>query len=671
MVERTVTAEGIANVPTRASLVRTTVVVGGVVVIGTVLAVRLARKAPGSSDEDRWLAAWLVVGLVDVVAGAALVRRLGHRRLAACLILVGAASFAVVAAATTSAVPTPNRLTVLSERNSWARALATGTLIALLPWELAPTDRRRTFEIVWWTSAALVTLVTLGYATGVPAARLDPVDVGVAALSISATAAVARLVVRWWRLRATARDPLYGWIVAGALVAWLAIVPGWLDVIPTFPHDGLIGPALLIATLPLLVVGVVASDLRERRGRFHGVAHEVIAWVVLSGGILLLYTGVVAGLGRFVGGTGRTWLLVITTCVVAISVEPVRRRIQATVDHLVWGSRGEPLDVVRDVIGHVGADTVDALLPSITSSLQRELRLDSVAIDVRTDSGWRRAATAGTGPTSHRRIVELEQHGRSIGRLEVGWEDGPHLRRRDEQVLRELEGPLTVAVGWVQLVTELREASAAVVSAREAERRRVRRDLHDGLGPALTGVSFMVRTALRKLDRVEPDDTGRAAELLGRAADDIDLLVVEVKRIARDLRPTALVRHGLVDAVEEFSRRFASLLEFHLDLPHASGELPENTEKAAYMIVTEAVTNVIRHADATRCAIRITVDDVLVTIEVSDDGSGVGDPAPGGSGLVGMRERALELGGSILVESHAGAGTTVTARLPVVTAGAA
>ena len=132
-------------------------------------------------------------------------------------------------------------------------------------------------------------------------------------------------------------------------------------------------------------------------------------------------------------------------------------------------------------------------------------------------------------------------------------------------MLAELAGPLGLAVGWVRLAADLRRSSVAIVSAREEERRRLRRDLHDGLGPALTGVSLGLRTAMRQLERTpDAERLAPARELLARVADEVDAIVGEVKRIVRDLRPTALDQLGLVDAVAEFTRTFGDDLEIHL-----------------------------------------------------------------------------------------------------------
>jgi signal transduction histidine kinase len=279
--------------------------------------------------------------------------------------------------------------------------------------------------------------------------------------------------------------------------------------------------------------------------------------------------------------------------------------------------------------------------------------------------GWRREAEFGP-ETTYTRTVEFDQHGEVVGRLVVGWEYGPMLRARDEHVLTELVGPLGLAVGWVRLAADLRRSSVAVVSAREEERRRLRRDLHDGLGPALYGVSMGLRTALRQIER--SDSSGAllpSRQLLERLADEVDSISRDVKRIVRDLVPTALDQLGLVGAVAQFARTFEDQIEIEVSLPAERIELPAAVEVATYRIVTEAMTNVLRHARATHCWLRITTGG-MVDIDIRDDGIGLNGHAHDGVGLHAIRERAEELGGTFDVRPNQPRGTHIHASLPAV-----
>jgi two-component system NarL family sensor kinase len=250
-----------------------------------------------------------------------------------------------------------------------------------------------------------------------------------------------------------------------------------------------------------------------------------------------------------------------------------------------------------------------------------------------------------------------------VGRLVVGWEYGPMLRERDDHVLTELVGPLALAVGWVRLTGDLRRTSVAVVSAREEERRRLWRDLHDGLGPALYSVSMGLRTQIRRTERDDAHDVPALRAALERLAEDVDSISSDLRRIVRDLAPAALEQLGLVGALEQFARGCESQIDIHTSLPADRVVLPAAVELASYRIVTEAVTNVLRHARADRCWLTITAGET-VEIDIVDDGIGINGRAHDGFGIPSIRERAEELGGSAEFQPNHPRGTRVHACLP-------
>lgn len=632
---------------------------------GLLIALRIANGGSEPVDQNWWLAAWFVVSMVYGVAGTALLFRPGHRLLGSCFLVIAAAATTSAIAIQFAAFATTHDIvgwSALADADRWARPLGAAVLVGIVPWRLlSPVSRdRRWYRPVLVATATATAVVVVGAA----ARGMDRASTWAAWLvTVSATAGTVLLAVRWRRDRVRG-DPLPGWILAGAVLAWLAVVPHGLDLADWhMPGEDVVWALLLAATVTLLVAGVVIQALREVPTRFHGVSHRVVEWTILSAGIVVLYAGVVAGLGRLVGGSGPTWLLVAATGAIAVGLEPVRHGLRRLVDGFVFGSRDDPLTVVQRIVDHLGADAGDDLLPSLVVSLQHELRLDAVAIDLRVADGWQRAAAVGPS-TSHERSIDLHHGGAVVGRLVVGSEDGPYLRERDEQVLAQLAGPLSLAVGWVRLAADLRRSSLAVVSAREEERRRLRRDLHDGLGPALTGVSLGLRTSIRQLERHPSHQEGaQPSPLLERVADEVDASVAELKRIVRDLRPTALDQLGLIGALAEFSRTFGDDLQIVLSLPAGPVELPAAVEVAIYRIVTEAVTNVVRHAGAARCWLTIAAG-TTVEIDVVDDGSGIAIDAGSGVGLTAMCERAAELGGTVQVLPNSPCGTRVHVRLP-------
>ncbi len=633
--------------------------------IGIVIGLRLANEDHTPNGEMWWIVAWLAIGVVDVVIGATLVTRYGHRRLGGCLFVVGAAALFVAVATqayyATLSDPESN-WTIFVGTKDWARPVATGVLAALLPWELVRANRHTAVEIIWWLTTVTIAMVAVGYATGLAHPVITSLEWVVA---LSATAATVRLAVVWWEQHRTVDDPLPAVAAVGAAAAWLAVVPEQFEFGYQAPLGNEAGALVLIATLPLLVVAAVVSALRDRPGRFHGVSHDVISWVLVTGAVLVMYAGGVVGISLLLGGHRPVATLALPPAFIAIVADPVRRRIRVAADRLVWGARDDPLEVVRGVVEQVGLESGDELLPALAESLQRDLRVELVAIDVSDPSapdGWRREAELGPA-TTYTRTVQLDQRGEVVGRLIVGWEYGPMLRERDEHVLTELVGPLAVAVGWVRLTADLRRTGVAVVSAREEERRRLWRDLHDGLGPALYSVSMGLRTQIRRMERGDAEDAAVRRQSLHRLAEDVDSISNDLRRIVRDLTPAALEQLGLVGAIEQFARGCESQIAIHTTLPSERIALPAAVELASYRIVMEGLTNVLRHARADRCWLTITAGETI-EIDIVDDGVGLNGHAHDGFGIPSIRERAEELGGTAEFRRNHPRGTHVHACLP-------
>jgi signal transduction histidine kinase len=645
----------------------TTVIVVGVA-CAVVLGLRIANEGAEPEGQNWWLVTWLATGLAYSLAAVVLLARPGRRFLGACLLLVGATSVTVALAVQyrgyEQSTAGPPRWSGLAAADSWARPLGAAVLVALVPYALVPAAWRRDRRVV------AVALVAVGATVGVAvatAAGWRRTDVAASWLvGVVGVVWLGMLGAHWWRERRTTGDPLAGWLFAGAIVAWLAVVPDGLDLIDwSFAGRDVVWALLLLATVPLLVVGALINELRRSPSGAERLSHRSLEWTLFAVGIVLVYTVAVAGLGRLVGGSGPTWLLVAATGAIALAIEPARHRIRQLVDRLVFGSRDDPMAVVQRIVDHVGeTDTDDDLLPALVRSLEQGLRLDAIAIDLALPGGgWERAAAVG-GETKHRHDVILWHRDEVVGRLVVGWDEARLMRARDRQLLAQLAGPLSLAVSWVRLAADLRRSSLAVVSAREEERRRLRRDLHDGVGPTLTGVSLGLRTCVRQLDRTAVGVSPHPSRpLLTRLADEVDGVVHEIKRIVRDLRPTALDQLGLVGAVAEFTRKLDGDLEIHLSLPAAPGPLPAAVEVTAYRIVTEALTNVVRHAHAERCWLTIETED-LVEIDVIDDGIGIDLGRSPGVGLTAMRERAAALGGAVRFVPDRTCGTHLHVQLP-------
>jgi signal transduction histidine kinase len=232
------------------------------------------------------------------------------------------------------------------------------------------------------------------------------------------------------------------------------------------------------------------------------------------------------------------------------------------------------------------------------------------------------------------------------------------------RLLADLARQVAVESRGMRLAGDLQESRERIVRAREEERLRVRRDLHDGVGPTLAAASLQV-DALR--ERWKTDDP-KVAALLAQVKSEVSQCVLDIRRVIDGLRPPALDDLGLAGVVREHAASLtAAGLLVDVDCPQELEISSAAVEVAAYRIVTEAMTNVVRHAGAAHCVVCLEHADGLLRVDVADDGIGLGEAHRDGIGLSSMRERAAELGGSIAVDSliGPGTGTRITAILPV------
>jgi two-component system, NarL family, sensor kinase len=435
------------------------------------------------------------------------------------------------------------------------------------------------------------------------------------------------LLVRYRQGDETVRRQLL-WLLGAAGVIVAAVLP-WSLIAGT--------PLAVLFAIPLLPVAITVAVLRHRMLDIRLVLARGLSYALLSGLVLAGYAVLVLVL------SGVTSALVI-----ALLAFPLRARLQQSVERLLYGDR-DPLRVASRV-GERLTDLVGSL-----EEIRRVMRLPSVAVTV----GQETVAAAGTEPEHVvRRPLGDEAN------LVVGLRTGEKaLAAADERVLDIIAGPLAVAVHATMTSRALQNSREQLVAAREEERLRVRRELHDGLGPLLTGVA-LAADAAANLRQTAPED---AAALLSGVRADTRTAIAEVRRVIDDLRPPALDELGLTGALEARAARTVRRadgqpLRVTLDL-QTLGRLPPAIEVAAYRIATEALNNVVRHSTANAVRLHLCRDRDLI-VEVLDDGAAHAAWRPG-VGITGMRERAAELGGWCDVGPTTEGGA-VRARLPLV-----
>lgn len=387
-----------------------------------------------------------------------------------------------------------------------------------------------------------------------------------------------------------------------------------------------------------------------------------------TGLILLLYVVLVGGLGTLLRTDNNLLLSLVVTGTVALAFLPVRAQLQQRVNRRLYGERDNPLSVLSklgDVL--VSAENPAAILPAYARTIADALLLPAVAVWMRTARDQFQPVAQVGEPPRHAETLPLVYHGQHVGQLVVAPRIGQKaFSRADMRLLTQIANQTAVAVNTVRLAHDLQQSRERLVTTREEERRRLRRDLHDGLGPVLASQGLKLSAARQLLDRRPAD----ARRLIDEVTAQNERTVAEVRRLVYGLRPPALDELGLVGTIAQEGQRLLNTVDLQLSShPQPFPDLPAAVEVAAYRIVLEALTNVARHARATSCEVTLHAAERLA-IGVRDNGVGLAQDARDGVGLQSMRERSAELGGGCTVTSPPGGGTLVTAHIPIAGSGA-
>ncbi|MCT9930042.1 sensor histidine kinase [Planotetraspora sp. A-T 1434] len=463
------------------------------------------------------------------------------------------------------------------------------------------------------------------------------------------------------------------------LVAIAGLVTPWV-----------IGPPLwwvASLTIPLVPAAIAVAVLRYRLYGIDTLISRTIVGVGLVSAIAAVYLLVTAGSSLILSGVDRFAGLAAALFAGAF-FHPIRRGLQRVVDRALYGSRGDPMALAAGLRRRLQqTDPAHGLLAAL-EALREGLSVTGIAVEAE-------GTTTTAGEVGHvTREIALVWHGEPVGRMLIG----PPGRRRfpaahDERVIGVLTPYVADAAHTMRLTNDLRRSRQRILTAREEERRRLRRDLHDGLGQTLSAMAMTLNLARLNLER----SPGTADRLLQDLRGGMDAVSADVRQLVYGLRPPALDDLGLVAAIRALAEEVRPDLDLGEDgtvhrsgggivveahgpavLPEGPGTtagdgaveghreldgLPAAVEVAAYRIVQEALTNVRKHARARHVRVTLRLDDELLVV-VADDGVGLPRDRRAGVGLFSMAERAAELGGTCAVTSAPGEGTTVTARLP-------
>lgn len=477
---------------------------------------------------------------------------------------------------------------------------------------------------------------------------------GAALLLPAGLAGVASLVVRLVRTRGLARRQVLVFLGAAGVLIAVTLAQG---VLPS--AAAILAQAFAAALVPVAIgVAITRHGLYELDVAVRRALVAASLGTCLAGAYLTLFA-LLQALPQHQSALSAA----VAAGATGALMQPLARRLTAGVDRMFYGDRADPFAVTSALgtrLSEAGLDV--ALVPQVlVDTVVGTLRLPGARVRLAGDSRDRPVAAAGAADDRSPAAFELRHRGDVVAELDVWPRAGEQaLHPRDEVVLRGLADQVAPAVAALQLHQQLRRSREALVSAREDERLRLRRDLHDGLGATLAGVRLQVETAQDLAEQPAVD------RLLGSVGAGVAQAVAEVRAITDGLRPAALDELGLARALLALADRVrAPGLEVDVDVDeHVTADAA--VEVALHRIAAEALANAVRHSGATRLCLRVR-DGQHVELQVSDDGVGMqaaaGSTAGSGLGLGSMRQRAEEVGGTLEVRTS-GSGTTVHALLP-------
>lgn len=468
---------------------------------------------------------------------------------------------------------------------------------------------------------------------------------------IGVIVAMVTAVVRHRRSAGAERDRMR-WLAWAVLVMALTLIVVSVADVGSIIDTVVVGLAVL--PVAAMTVGIVSPTVVPVEGLL--VRTLVIGAVALC--LLGLDLVVVAVLSHLLGNLDHRQLVTAVLLTTALGYGPLRYRLLRIVQAWILGSRENRYDVMAGLAANLESiEDGPAQLSAVASAVADAFGVKYVAVEVDRSGGESLIATFGTAPTEVR-TLPITYRGTDVGRLILPARGlRSRLSTRDEKLLGDLVRQAATATRTSQLAEELQANRERLVNTREEERRRIRRDLHDGLGPAMAGVVYQLETARL----VVHNDADRAAEQLDTVRANVQEIVADVRRLVHELRPPALDDRGLVGAIRQLVENEPLPVEVRAE---TLGVLSAAVEVAAYRIVAESLTNVARHARARSVTVDLTRTDNSLVIEVADDGIGIAEDVQAGVGLLSLRERAAELGGRTDVTCPPAGGTVVRAELP-------
>ncbi len=468
--------------------------------------------------------------------------------------------------------------------------------------------------------------------------------------------AIGVLVARYRRETAGPRRQIR-WVMFGSSAALaigifpFVVLPFLMDTMSPL-HGGI---ALTLGSIALLLIPATVVLAVEQPAWLDvdTVIRRSFTYGALSVGIFIVYAAVAAGLGLAAGARLPVEIAIAVTVVLAFAFQPARARLQHVADRWVFGEQPTPIEAVADFDRSMRQlDSGTALSEHLADMTRRAARLRWVTVDIPPDQPF----TSGTRATPTAVTVAIDRGDEHFGLIECGPKMSGALKDSDRDLVSALAGQAALVFSNARL-------AARIVQAQEAERRRIERNIHDGAQQELVALVAKLGLA-RARARNEELDEATLIELQR----DAGTILNDLRELAQGIHPTVLTDGGLVEAVEDRCSRLPLEVTMETSPGLRSSRFDDDVEGAAYFFVTESLTNILKHADASSAHVRITRSNGELVLRVADDGKGFETGRVHGNGIAGLTDRFTALAGTVSVKASPGQGTVLEGRIPVASA---
>jgi signal transduction histidine kinase len=548
--------------------------------------------------------------------------------------------------------------------NGIATDLFLGLSLTVLP-QLYPDGPLpgRLWKVLLGVSAVLIVIATLKLAYDFPTVNnLYEWYFWSTVVTLGWLIALASLIVRWQRGTALLRRQIIGF---AAVIAIMIAVLFLSTAYGPFPY---MEPTVIVALWPVaVVISIAVAVLQYHLYDVRLVIRRVVVYggltVALTAIFIGVYFAVLAALSGQIVGTRYRWVAVVVATAAVLAAEPLRRRIQTRLERRFLGERGDPLRVLARLHTTLsnGDEDEDTVYATITRTVAAAVRSPAVALALH--RGPKIETVAATGAEQDAALVlPLVYRGERMGEMRVSPRTpGEAYGRVDRALLDELANQTSALVYALRRETELQSMRRRALETAANERARLGRDLHDGIAPLLAGAGLTAE-ALRKgmtPGTADEQDAERLAARLRNAA-------TEIRRLAHDLQPAPVEDRGLEAALADYIATLEGPEVPRIRLRvEVAGSLPPTVAQGAYLVVLEAINNVVRHAHAERCDVGVTLASGELVLHVADNGDGLAQPYVSGIGITSMRSRVQSLGGGFALGAAPDGGTLLQARIPV------